>query len=201
LPQLVLVDFFGELALMYNVPRMATVKAKTDGLCWGMDRVAFRTILMEYSIRKRQMYEQFLEAVPLLASLTPYERATVADALEPCKFEDGDVIIRQGELGDMFFIIEEGEVIVTQTRSIYGGNSIGGKPIELLRLSRGNYFGEIALITDKVRAANVISVGPARCLAMNRKDFTQLMGPCSDILKRNITSYKSYEDILKEQGE
>jgi cAMP-dependent protein kinase regulator len=176
---------------------MATIKAKSDGVCWAMDRLAFRTILMEYSIRKRQMYEQFLENVPILASLMPYERATVADALELCKFEDGDVIIKQGEVGDMFYIIEEvrrnsieisngvqGEVYVTQSRSIYG--NAYGKPIELLRLSRGDYFGEIALLTNKVRAANVVAVGPVRCLAMNRKDFTQLMGPCSEILKRSI---------------
>jgi CRP-like cAMP-binding protein len=184
---------------MYNVPRMATVQAVADTLLWGMDRIAFRTILMEHSIRKRQLYEKFLENVPLLAALTPYERATVADALEGFKFEDGDVIIRQGEAGDIFYILEEGEVNVTQSRSIYG--NAYGKPIEVMRLYRGDYFGEIALLTNKPRAANVVAVGAARCLALNRKDFTQLLGPCSDILKRNMNAYKTYEDILKEHPE
>lgn len=72
-----------------------------------MDRTAFRGILMDYTIRKRSLYEKFLENVPILASVTPYERAIIADALEPYKFLDGQVIIRQGEDGDRFYIIEE----------------------------------------------------------------------------------------------
>ena len=115
------------------------------------------------------------------------------------KFEDGDVIIRQGEEGDIFYIIEEGEAKVTQFRSIYG--NAYGKAIEVTRLVPGEYFGEIALLTNRPRAANVIASGQLRCLALNRKDFTQLLGPCSDILKRNMTDYKSYEDILKEMSE
>jgi hypothetical protein len=62
---------------------------------------------MDYTIRKRSLHEKFLENVPILASLTPYERAIIADALEPYKFVDGQIIIRQGEEGDKFYMIEE----------------------------------------------------------------------------------------------
>jgi hypothetical protein len=72
-----------------------------------MDRTAFRHILMDYTIKKRQLYENFLENVPILSSLNYYERTIIADALESFKFGDGEVIIRQGEEGDKFYIIEE----------------------------------------------------------------------------------------------
>uniref|UniRef100_A0A452GQY7 Cyclic nucleotide-binding domain-containing protein n=1 Tax=Gopherus agassizii TaxID=38772 RepID=A0A452GQY7_9SAUR len=59
------------------------------------------------TLRKRKMYEEFLSKVSILESLDKWERLTVADALEPVQFEDGEKIVVQGEPGDDFFIITE----------------------------------------------------------------------------------------------
>jgi CRP-like cAMP-binding protein len=99
---------------MYNAPRAATVKCTSPATLWALDRVTFRRILMENTSRKRRMYENFLEEVPLLVSLEAYERHKIADALESVSFADGDVIIKQGDVGDQFYIIEAGETRVTQ---------------------------------------------------------------------------------------
>jgi hypothetical protein len=61
-----------------------------------MDRLAFRTILMEYAIKRRVKNEHFLSNVSILSNMTNHERAIVADALVPVHFEYGDIIIRQG---------------------------------------------------------------------------------------------------------
>lgn len=58
-------------------------------------------------MRKRKMYDEFLSKVTVLETLDSWERATLADALEPVAFEPGTVAIRQGEPGDDFFIIIE----------------------------------------------------------------------------------------------
>ena len=105
---------FGELALIYGTPRAATIKAATDVKLWGIDRDSYRRILMGSTIRKRKMYEEFLSKVPILENLDKWERLTVADALEAVSFEDGDIVVRQGEPGNDFFIIVDGSVIVTQ---------------------------------------------------------------------------------------
>jgi len=186
---------FGEIALMYNVPRIATVKAISDVVLWGMDRIAFRTILMQYAKRKRELYEKFLEKVPLLKDLSSYQRATIADALEPANFQEGDVIIKQGEEGDIFYIVEEGECIITQTRNLNGQDS---KPIEMMRIGPGDYFGEVALLKNQGRAANVIAKTDVKCLQMNRKDFIVLLGPLENILKQKMEEYKTYEEKIKE---
>uniref|UniRef100_A0A8C9IXS5 Protein kinase cAMP-dependent type I regulatory subunit beta n=1 Tax=Piliocolobus tephrosceles TaxID=591936 RepID=A0A8C9IXS5_9PRIM len=98
---------FGELALIYGTPRAATVRAKTDLKLWGIDRDSYRRILMGSTLRKRKMYEEFLSKVSILESLEKWERLTVADALEPVQFEDGEKIVVQGEPGDDFYIITE----------------------------------------------------------------------------------------------
>jgi len=60
---------FGELALLYNMPRAATIQAATEGSLWGMDRQTFRRILLKSAFKKRKMYETLLESVPMLKAL------------------------------------------------------------------------------------------------------------------------------------
>ena len=63
---------FGELALMYNAPRAATVVSAESGCTvWALDRVTFRKILMTSASERRKMYEGFLGEVPLLDGLKP----------------------------------------------------------------------------------------------------------------------------------
>lgn len=60
---------FGELALLYNMPRAASVKAITQGALWAMDRHTFRRIILKSAFKKRKMYEQLIESVPMLKAL------------------------------------------------------------------------------------------------------------------------------------
>eukprot|EP00123_Amoebidium_parasiticum_P013631 comp22068_c2_seq1/m.32138 comp22068_c2_seq1/g.32138 ORF comp22068_c2_seq1/g.32138 comp22068_c2_seq1/m.32138 type:complete len:355 (-) comp22068_c2_seq1:787-1851(-) len=172
-------DSFGELALMYSQPRAATVKARTEAVLWAVDRVTFRRILMDTTSRKRRKYESFLEKVPLLESLTKPERVKVADALESVEFDD-EPIVEQGDVGQNFYIIEDGKAIVTKDESDEVLNELGP----------GDYFGEIALLTDQPRAATVTAVGQVKCLVLSKQAFIRLLGPCTDILKRNVNTYK-----------
>lgn len=87
---------FGELALLYNMPRAATIKAVTEGLIWALDRQTFRRILLKSAFRKRKMYESLINSVPMLVALQSYERMNLADALIPKSFSNGEQIIKQG---------------------------------------------------------------------------------------------------------
>lgn len=57
---------FGELALIYGTPRAATVRALGSVRCWCIDRDTYRRILLSQTIAKRNLYESFLERVPIL---------------------------------------------------------------------------------------------------------------------------------------
>ncbi|CAO3617742.1 unnamed protein product [Cunninghamella blakesleeana] len=176
---------FGELALMYNAPRAATIIATSDSVVWALDRVTFRTILMEHTSRKRRMYESFLEEVPLLKSLKPYERHKIADALESVYFDDGETVINQGDVGDQFYIIESGEAVFYKSGD-------DGVQKEVNQCGRGSYFGELALLNDSPRAATVKATGGRlKCATLGKKAFTRLLGPVHTILKRNSENYQA----------
>ncbi|KAI9912008.1 hypothetical protein PsorP6_009217 [Peronosclerospora sorghi] len=176
---------FGELALMYNAPRAATVKALEHSKAWALDRQTFKFIIMDTTLKKREAYKGFIERVPLLESLSEYERLTVADALKTETFRDGDVIIKQGDDGNLFYIIEEGIAVCTKQLSP------ADRPVEMGQLTSGAYFGEIALLTTRPRQATVTAQGKVKCLTLDRKTFKRVMGPLEDILKRNIDKYNS----------
>jgi cAMP-dependent protein kinase regulator len=65
----------------------------------------------ESAMKKRDKYDKFLSNIKLLQSMDTYERSKIADALKPMKYETGDFVIRQGEDGDSFFFIEEGNAV------------------------------------------------------------------------------------------
>jgi cAMP-dependent protein kinase regulator len=55
--------------------------------------------------------------------------------------------------------------------------------------------GEIALLLDRPRAATVVARGPLKCVKLDRARFERVLGPCADILKRNITQYNSFVSL------
>ncbi|KAA8581756.1 hypothetical protein FQN60_003337, partial [Etheostoma spectabile] len=183
---------FGELALIYGTPRAATVRAKTNVKLWGIDRDSYRRILMGSTLRKRKMYEEFLRKVSILESLDKWERLTVADALEPVQFEDGQKIVVQGEPGDEFFIILE---VNTSSLPFSHIHTRLHRHISQYQIDHMLHC-EIALLMNRPRAATVVARGPLKCVKLDRPRFERVLGPCSDILKRNIQQYNSFVSLL-----
>jgi len=184
-------DYFGELALLYNAPRAATVTAVTPCLTWALDRTTFKTIMQDCATKQSNLYRAFLDKVPILSTLSAYEKMQLADALRATTYERDEIIIREGEDGNDFFIVEEGEVICTK-RDGSGGEMEVSEP-----LGPGSYFGELALLNDDVRAATVRSVGLSRVLAVDRSTFNRIFGSLRDSLESNREMYEKYVDEKK----
>ncbi|KAJ7283783.1 cyclic nucleotide-binding-like protein [Mycena rebaudengoi] len=173
---------FGELALMYGHPRAATVMSIESSTLWALDRITFRTIILKAAHRRRTMYEQFLSTVTLLSSLDAPERSKIADALVSKVYMDGDAIVRQGEMGDTFFFVEEGEAIATKTHQDENGDV---REIKVGHLKKGDYFGELSLLRLAPRAATVSAASPKlKVAALDAPAFTRLLGPLREIMER-----------------
>jgi cAMP-dependent protein kinase regulator len=75
----------------------------------------------------------------------------ISDALKTISFRPGDYVIREGEMGDVFYMVEDGEAEATKTFE-------AGKPAQVVKNYRvGDYFGELALIKGEPRAANIVA--------------------------------------------
>jgi cAMP-dependent protein kinase regulator len=120
------------------------------------------------------MYESFLEEVPLLQSLTPYERSKIADALETQKYSSGQSIIKEGDPGDAFYLLISGEADAFRT------DTEGS----VKHYSKGDFFGELALLNDAPRAASVVAGGEAKVARLGKKAFQRLLGPVESIMRR-----------------
>lgn len=67
-------ESFGELALLYNAPRAATIIAKSDSICFALDRQTFNHIVKDSAAKKRNKYDKFLQQVDILKEMDTYER-------------------------------------------------------------------------------------------------------------------------------
>ncbi|XP_029933856.1 cGMP-dependent protein kinase 1-like isoform X3 [Myripristis murdjan] len=173
---------FGELAILYNCTRTATVRTVTHVKLWAIDRQCFQTIMMRTGLIKHAEYMEFLKSVPTFQGLPEETLSKLADVMEETHYEDGEYIIRQGARGDTFFIISKGKVTVTREESA------NEEAVYLRGLSRGDWFGERALQGEDVRTANVIAAESVTCLVIDRDSFKHLIGGLEDV------SNKGYED-------
>jgi ATP-binding cassette, subfamily B, bacterial len=109
-----------------------------------------------------------LAQIPLFATADPATLAELAGWFVTERFDSGRAIIRQGEAGDRLYIIARGtvEVVVEDAAS---------HRKQLAKLTDGDYFGEIALLSDEPRNATVEAVGPCVCLSLQREYFQSLL--------------------------
>jgi len=168
---------FGELALIYGTPRAATVMAGSNVKLWGIDRDSYKRVLMESTMKKRNMYGEFLNRLSILDELDKWERLTIADALEAVTFEDEEVVFNKGDNGKDFFIILEGEVIVS------------GFGSEDKVLGAAEYFGEVSILLKVPRSATVTARGELKCVKLDNVRFERVLAPCMDVLKERIAQY------------
>lgn len=167
---------FGELALMYSKPRAATVSAASEGQLWSMDRRSFRKIVMRSSATSLM---KTLRSVDILKTLSVGQLQRLQEILSEVVYKDGDVVIRQGDIGHTFYLVMEGKAIVTKRAASAPPDATDET---LMELSTGHYFGEKALLDRAPRAANVIAVGKLKCLSISKAAFEEVLGPLQAII-------------------
>ena len=178
-------EVFGELSLMYNAPRAASIFSNEESVLFSLDRDTFNHIVKSAAIKKRELYENFLKKIELLSDLENYERAKICDCLVNESYKKGDLIIKEGEDGDTFYFIQNGTADAFKTE-----NGIEKKVFEY---KENDYFGELALLNDEKRKASIRVTSDEMLVAvMNKLTFKRILGPIETILKRNAEKYQKY---------
>lgn len=127
-----------------------------------------------------------MKSVDILSEIDPYELSQVSDALQVKKVKAGEIIIKQKEAGDIFYMLEEGKAYAEKTWEETE------KTERVKEYEKGTYFGELALIRNEPRAATVKAETDCRLLQLDGMSFKRLLGPIENILKRNSDAYIKY---------
>lgn len=181
-------------------PRLVTARAATKSVIACIDSTLLDVMLTldqstegeskPHSTRTSEDWSTRMLQSEALIKLTPPDIQQLLLKLESVNVKAGDVIIRQGDEGDYFYIIREGKCSVTR---LAAG---GGWDVPLAELFPGDCFGEEALVSDTKRNATISMVADGTLMRLSKQDFVA-------ILKKNLVHYVDYEQAtaaVKEGG-
>lgn len=160
---------FGELSLLYTSPRAASVIAESSTKVYRVDQKTFRYIMQSQTLQTENDKKDLLQGVIFLQDLDPTDINKLVHTMSPRVFEAGEYIVRKGEEGATFYVIQEGKVRVTDI-------TMGSTNYEDQTLGPGEYFGERALVTKEPRTANCIGKTKGIALSIDKDTFEKVVG-------------------------
>ena len=185
-------DFFGEMALLGDQVRTATVKAKHPSTLLRLRRRDIMQLAGEGTELKRRLTEvkeerqaqtELVAIVPLLRGLSSEVLELIVEQTMSVGFKPGDAVMTEGERGDSMFIIIHGVV------SVYKAGEL------IAELKEGDFFGEMALLGEQVRTATVKIKEQTALLKLSRANIMQLAENNPE-LKTRLEWAKSEREIV-----
>jgi CRP-like cAMP-binding protein len=175
-------DFFGEIGYFYG-KRTATVTAAAKCLLLEMAKADLDQVVEEFPRVKEVLQKFYRERVlenllvdsPVFGVLSDKERDVFRDKFVLKELKPGDIVVKEGDPGDSLFLIKSGEV------SVRTEHAVSGEPVELARLKGGDFFGEVSLIKNKPRTADVVAEEETEVLELLRDDFQDIAGSHPEI--------------------
>jgi len=176
-------DLFGEMTCMSLYPRSATVRAQTDCVTLEMLRNVLDIMQRNKNFRaqldktyRERALDTHLRAVPVFAELTDEFIGSLREKVELVRYTPGQIICRQGDAADAFYLVRVGFVKVSQAHP--------GGEIILAYLSRGDYFGETGLLHGDVRTATCTALDHVELVRMGADDFNRMIEQFPDIRQK-----------------
>jgi len=173
-------DLFGEMTCLSYYPRSATVRASETTVVLEMLRNVLQILQrnktfraqLERNYRDRALATH-LRSVSILSGLTDDFLAEIRERVALVQYEPGDVIFRQGDAADSFYLIRIGFVKVSQ--------KYPGGELVLSYLSRGNYFGEMGLLGAGTRTATCTALDHVEVVRISGDDFRLMIERFPDV--------------------
>jgi CRP-like cAMP-binding protein/Fe-S-cluster-containing dehydrogenase component len=167
-------DLFGEMTCMNFYPRSATVRAESGLVAYEMLRNVLDILMKNKTFRaqidqnyRRRALENHLRGVPMFAELTPDFIEHLRQSVELIRYAPGQIIARQGDPADSFYLVRIGFVKISE--------SYAGGEMVLAYLSRGDYFGEIGLLSGGTRTATSTALDHVELVRISGDDFRQMV--------------------------
>lgn len=173
---------FGEMALLTGKPQGQTARAATDVLLWALPKADFDELSGTYPVIRRALSRELrahlssedcllavqrLRATPLFGELPEEALHAIARRLLLQHIPASEFVFQIGEPGDALYLVESGQV------ELMADGQRGGE--SLARLGAGGFFGEMALLTGRTRAANARALQNSNLWVLYRADFDELL--------------------------
>ncbi len=179
-------DFFGEHAFMARTTHHDQAVAETDTSVLMIDRETFDGWVEKHpaiqstveDFYRKRVLARVLAITPVFEGVPPEARMALADKFRLKTYESGTEVVKEGESGDVFYLIRSGHVKIS-TR----GMRNQGEPVELGAMGEGSFFGEVSLLTDKPRTATVIAEDGLELMELTREDFRTIVADFPSVLK------------------
>lgn len=170
---------FGEVALLFDVPRVTTARARIDCVLWKMHQHSFRAKLAHHAMSKEEEMVALLRPLPLFENMEEASLRKFANAMERLRFEKGERIAIKGGVGNIGYIIDQGTVIMSD-------NGVGDSKQMDVEISAGDTFGVRALLTGESRHCNFIAKTSVMAWAVDRETFETLFGPLHNAIEHQM---------------
>lgn len=182
-------DSFGEVALIEDTYRTATVRAITKTFLIKLDKKGFDKFIKKSGINKEKITDiigisKILMNIQMFSFLSSSQINSLILKLQSANFNKDEVIFKQNDPGDKFYIIQDGEILIQHSED--------GKITVEKTLFKGDYFGEIALIKNISRTASVISISQSRTFYLTKQNFY-------DVIKDNLIVGIKLNDLANER--
>ena len=190
-------DFFGEFGFFSESGRIASVKAVSDTTLLELSRNDLESIIKKHSRVKEVLLKFYKERVldtllaisPIFYPLGPEQRGTLLNSFNLKSFKKGEVILREGKVGDEMYFIQSGEVEVSTEKD--------GIFVTLAKLREGDFFGEVSVITGKPRTATVRATSDVKLLEVSKEEIQKVVKKYPEVLDAlNKYINKRVEDTI-----
>jgi len=207
---------FGDLGLLYQMPRQATVTCTSPARCWAVSRPVFCSILLSHGDSRSDNLRDFLRAVPLLQHLSDGSLQSLSERVQLCTFKPGEVIFKQGDRIGGMYIIRQGEVKLSMSdqdrERVAAGAEASGKfsmlPHKVLldgHVRRSTEFiGETELLSENTQLMNCIASAAVTLVKVLPEDFHALYPLLVSVLKdfiafNGLRSHSKLSELTIEQ--
>lgn len=170
---------FGELALLYQAPRAATVTASQDSALYRVDQKTFRMINQAHTHSAEARKMELLSKVDFLEHLSPPEQQKLADGMTIHVFSKGDYLQTKGEEAHKFWLVDKGSVKMTDL-------TVGGKALADITVEAGDHFGQHALMSGQPLFGNAVAQEDGRAFCIDKETFVHALGDHANALARSL---------------
>lgn len=156
----------------------------TDSVLFTIDKETFSEFIIMSSLARRDKYLEFLNSVPILNRLYTYDRQNLCDAMNVQTFEEGDIIIQEGDRPGNFYIVYSG--MAQAFRDYHGDKRL------VYEIKERDYFGDIDLMAKRLVSMTVVAVGgQCQIIVIDKGTFKRLLNVIGWDLSQNESKYNS----------